>query len=75
MSGRILPYLSAASGVPASAAKHGGWLAWLARCLEAIETRRHLREMDDRMLKDIGISRMDARIEAGRAPWDVAPRR
>jgi uncharacterized protein YjiS (DUF1127 family) len=31
--------------------------------------------MDRRMLADIGISRSEALEEAGRAPWDLAPRR
>lgn len=51
-----------------------GWLGWLALMLRAVETRRQLAEMDDRMLKDIGISRCDALIEAERAPWDAGPR-
>ena len=50
------------------------WLAWLGAVLHAIETRRRLAEMDDRMLKDIGISRADALEEAGRAPWDLRTR-
>jgi uncharacterized protein YjiS (DUF1127 family) len=51
-----------------------GWLAWLAAAVRTIVTRRYLAEMDDRMLKDIGVSRGDALFEANRAPWDVAPR-
>lgn len=51
-----------------------GWLAWLAAILHAIESRRRLAEMDDRMLQDIGISRSDALEEAARAPWDLATR-
>ena len=39
--------------------------------LRAVITRRHLAEMDDRMLKDIGISRVDALREAERLPWDL----
>jgi uncharacterized protein YjiS (DUF1127 family) len=39
--------------------------------LRTATTRRYLAEMDDRMLKDIGISRMDARLEAERLPWDI----
>ena len=74
MSGRTLPLSSAATGVSAAQAKRGGWLAWMARCLQAIETRRHLAEMDDRMLRDIGITRLDARMEAARSPWDHGPR-
>jgi uncharacterized protein YjiS (DUF1127 family) len=43
--------------------------------LRAVITRRYLAEMDDRMLKDIGISRTDARQEAERLPWDITPPR
>jgi uncharacterized protein YjiS (DUF1127 family) len=43
--------------------------------LHAIESRRHLAEMDARMLSDIGISRCEALEEAARAPWDLVPRR
>lgn len=50
-----------------------GWLGWLAAALRAIETRRHLAEMDARMLRDIGITHIDAAEEANRAPWDIAP--
>ncbi|WP_198377546.1 DUF1127 domain-containing protein [Neoroseomonas rubea] len=51
------------------------WLDWLRRVLHAVESRRHLVEMDDRMLSDIGISRTDAIREATRAPWDLTPPR
>jgi uncharacterized protein YjiS (DUF1127 family) len=51
-----------------------GWLDWLAAALHAIEGRRRLAEMDDRMLKDIGVSRSEALEEASRAPWDLATR-
>lgn len=40
----------------------------------AITTRRELAAMDDRMLRDIGISRADALREADRAPWDLTQR-
>jgi uncharacterized protein YjiS (DUF1127 family) len=49
----------------------GGWLGWLAAMIHAIETRHQLAEMDDRMLKDIGISRAEAQRETERAPWDM----
>jgi uncharacterized protein YjiS (DUF1127 family) len=42
--------------------------------LRATLTRRQLAEMDDRMLRDIGISRADALHEAERAPWDLGRR-
>jgi uncharacterized protein YjiS (DUF1127 family) len=49
------------------------WLAWLATAMRTIETRRRLAQMDDRMLKDIGITRSEALEEANRAPWDLHP--
>ncbi|HWT10347.1 MAG TPA: DUF1127 domain-containing protein [Roseomonas sp.] len=59
-----------------SPAQHGtGWTDWLRRVLHAIESRRHLAEMDRRMLADIGISRSEALEEAARAPWDLTPPR
>jgi uncharacterized protein YjiS (DUF1127 family) len=74
MSVRLLPRsLAHAPARPIRGARQG-WLAWLARMLHAIETRRHLAEMDDRMLKDIGITRLDAYEEIRRAPWDNGPR-
>jgi len=39
-----------------------------------IQPRRQLAGMDDRMLHDIGISRLDALHEAERLPWDLTPR-
>lgn len=56
-------------------ARGDGWLFALHRMLQAIESRRHLAEMDGRMLADIGISRAEASVEAARAPWDLAERR
>ena len=53
----------------------GHWLGWLALAMQAISTRRHLAEMDGRMLKDIGLSRSEAMAEAARAPWDFGPTR
>jgi len=60
---------AATSGVPAS-----GWLAMVARMVRAIEERRILATLDDRMLSDIGVNRLEAEREMGRAPWDIAPR-
>jgi uncharacterized protein YjiS (DUF1127 family) len=55
--------------IPAS-----GWLTMLARMLRAIEERRILATLDDRMLSDIGVNRLEADREAGRAPWDIQSR-
>lgn len=51
------------------------WLVSLTAMRRAVATRRQLAELDDRALKDIGISRADALAEAGRAPWDLETRR
>lgn len=51
-----------------------GWFSLLAAMLRAAQSRRRLAEMDDRMLKDIGISRAEAFEEANRAPWDIGRR-
>ncbi len=52
-----------------------GWLDLLCRMRQVIESRRHLAEMDHRMLADIGLSRSEALREARRAPWDLVPPR
>lgn len=47
-------------------------LAWALACIaiwhDRAEGRRHLARMDDRLLRDVGISRADAWQEA-RKPW------
>ena len=76
MSARTFPFASDAVATPRPAAvpaPRRGWLAWLADRLDVIESRRHLAAMDDRMLKDIGITRYDAQIEANRGFWDTTP--
>ncbi len=49
------------------------WASWMREALRTIGTRRHLAQMDDRMLKDIGVTRAEALNEAERAPWDIGP--
>ena len=46
-------------------------LARLGEMWRTAESRRHLARLDDRMLKDIGLSRADALAEAARPPWDL----
>ncbi|UFN49029.1 DUF1127 domain-containing protein [Roseomonas sp. OT10] len=61
------------AGAPASRGQRAmGWMHAVFRVFQAIESRRLLAEMDDRMLSDIGISRSEADHEANRAPWDLA---
>lgn len=67
--------LSASPAIRTPATRKAGWLPWLRRVLQAIESRRHLAGMDARMLADIGISRAEALTEAARAPWDLTPPR
>lgn len=67
--------IAASHACQARNAAPSGWFTRLRRTLQAIESRRHLAEMDRRMLADIGITRSEAREEAARAPWDLAPRR
>ena len=43
---------------------------WLDFALERRRSRKALRELDDRLLKDIGISRADAYRESSRPFWD-----
>jgi uncharacterized protein YjiS (DUF1127 family) len=45
----------------------------LGRMLRAMRTRDELAALDERMLKDIGLSRAEALAEARRAPWDLTP--
>jgi len=72
MTTRSLP---ASHPIRTGASRRVSWFAWLRRVLDASESRRHLAEMDPRMLADIGISRAEALDEAARAPWDLTPRR
>jgi uncharacterized protein YjiS (DUF1127 family) len=57
--------------IPASRAS--GWSAFLRRAMVVMETRLQLQELDERMLRDIGMNRHDASREAARAPWDLGP--
>ena len=43
---------------------------WIGRALHNHATRRHLTEMDDHELADLGISRAQAQFEASRWMWD-----
>jgi uncharacterized protein YjiS (DUF1127 family) len=53
-----------------------GLLTWLFQVFELLaqwqertRQRRHLRALDDRLLRDIGISRADVEFESGKRFW------
>lgn len=80
MSGHVIPRgafvrgAAAAPGVPASGGLAARWLRSVLRMARAIEERRILATLDDRMLSDIGANRLEAEREIERLPWDTAPR-
>jgi uncharacterized protein YjiS (DUF1127 family) len=48
-----------------------GIIAWLRLAVSVKRHRRVLGELDRHLLKDIGLTETDARIEAERSLWDV----
>ncbi len=56
-------------------AQRGGWLSRLLAMRRAVRTRRELAALDERQLRDIGLTREAAMEEAMRAPWDLVARR
>lgn len=44
--------------------------ALLAEMVRRIRTRARLEELDERMLRDVGLTRIDAAREAAKAPWE-----
>jgi uncharacterized protein YjiS (DUF1127 family) len=84
MSGHVIPNsalarrdISATRRVPAKLWMTKGWMTWfgtVARMVRAIEERRILSTLDDRMLSDIGLNRLEAEREATRAPWHLPGR-
>jgi len=65
-----LPFLAVGGAKSAS-----GLFGTLREALRAAHSRRQLAQLDERMLRDIGIGRSEALAEAERAPWDLTPRR
>ena len=53
------------------ARRFGSFLCYFITCLNVARQRRRLRAMDEQMLKDIGISAVDAYRESTRSFWDV----
>ncbi len=48
-----------------------GFAQMLSAAWRVVSTRRDLAEMDDRMLKDLGISRAQAQFEVSRPVWKL----
>jgi uncharacterized protein YjiS (DUF1127 family) len=44
-------------------------MGWLLEAWERRRTRDYLTQLDDRMLKDIGVTRVEARREASKPFW------
>ncbi len=55
--------------------RQAGWPALIRRMFQIVESRQDLQELDERMLRDVGITRQEALAEANRAPWDLTPYR
>ena len=53
------------------ARRFGTFLCFFITCLNVARQRRRLRAMDEQMLKDIGISAVDAYRESTRSFWDI----
>ncbi len=53
-----------------------GWLAFVAKRISLWQAvareRRHLRQLDDHMLKDLGLMRPDVNRESQRPFWDLS---
>jgi len=60
--------------VPQIIQRLNGALTFLLDCFEVSRQRRQLLELDDHMLKDIGITRAEANLEGNRHIWDLPDR-
>ncbi len=65
------PYLTRADGVRALGQDLVRFAHYFLTCLDVARQRRQLLALDERTLKDIGISRIDALREANRHFWDI----
>ena len=64
------PAIQGASTVRAPQfSRRGGWIAWTRAFAGRYHERRLLEELDDRALRDIGISRSQALAEAAKPFW------
>lgn len=67
-------YLTRANGVRALGEYLVHFAHYFLTSLDVARQRRELLSLDERSLKDIGISRADALIEADRDFWDIPER-
>ena len=70
MSAHTRPFPASAWTLPQGNALADGW----RRAWRAVTTRPALAELDDRMLRDIGVTRTEVMAELHRAPWDSGSR-
>ncbi len=47
----------------------------LHRWWRVVSTRPRLADLDEQLLRDIGITQAQCAAELARAPWDITPRR
>ncbi|MBO1075563.1 DUF1127 domain-containing protein [Roseomonas marmotae] len=59
--------------IPGHVSQAFGWAGLLRHMLIMVETRLQLQELDEHLLRDIGVTRHGAQREARRAPWDIGP--
>lgn len=64
-----LAYLDAAVSLPATAEFALYVAVVMAKWSERQRSRRALRDLDDHLLQDIGVTRQEARVEAARPFW------
>jgi len=69
MATRIGSETSAQSTGVGRAGPAAGLLAWIRTMLARAQQRRELFELDDTLLRDIGINRLEARAEAAKPLW------
>ena len=78
MSAQFIPLPATTSRLPAAhGVIQGGLLGldgYITRFWRAHDTRRQLAELDAHLLRDIGITALDAQLEASRKPWDLQGR-